>query len=56
MQTLIFLQAPGGNAGMIQMLFFAAIILVFWLFINRKPSARKSKTPSPTALKKGWML
>lgn len=42
MQTLIFLQAAGGNAGMIQMLFFAAIILVFWLFIIR-PQAKRQK-------------
>lgn len=42
MQTLIFLQSAGGNAGMIQMLFFAAIILVFWLFIIR-PQAKRQK-------------
>jgi len=42
MQTLIFLQAPGSNAGLIQMLFFAAIILVFWMFIIR-PQAKRQK-------------
>ena len=42
MQTLIFLQATGGNAGIIQMLFFAAIILVFWMFIIR-PQAKRQK-------------
>lgn len=54
MQTLIFLQAPGGNAGMIQMLFFAAIILVFWLFIIR-PQAKRQKEQNAFAnsLEKG---
>ena len=45
MQTLIFLQVAGGNAGMIQMLLFAAIaaiILIFWLFIIR-PQAKLQK-------------
>jgi len=54
MQTLIFLQAGGGNAGMIQMLFFAAIILVFWLFIIR-PQAKRQKEQNSFAnsLEKG---
>ncbi|MBK9017157.1 MAG: preprotein translocase subunit YajC [Saprospiraceae bacterium] len=54
MQTLIFLQAAGGNAGMIQMLFFAAIILVFWLFIIR-PQAKRQKEQNAFAnsLEKG---
>ncbi len=53
MQTLIFLQAAG-NAGMIQMLFFAAIILVFWLFIIR-PQAKRQKEQNAFAnsLEKG---
>ena len=54
MQTLIFLEAPGGNAGMIQMLFFAAIILVFWLFIIR-PQGKRQKEQNTFAgsLEKG---
>lgn len=54
MQTLIFLQATGGNAGMIQMLFFAAIILVFWMFIIR-PQAKRQKEQNAfgTSLEKG---
>ncbi|MBI1226812.1 MAG: preprotein translocase subunit YajC [Bacteroidetes bacterium] len=53
MQTLIFLQTPG-NAGMIQMLFFAAIILVFWMFIIR-PQAKRQKEQNAFAggLEKG---
>lgn len=41
MQPFILLQAAG-NGGLIQMLFFAAIILVFWLFIIR-PQAKRQK-------------
>ncbi|MCU0346221.1 MAG: preprotein translocase subunit YajC [Saprospiraceae bacterium] len=54
MQTLIFLQAAGGNAGMIQMLFFAAIILVFWMFIIR-PQAKRQKEQNnfASSLEKG---
>lgn len=40
MQSFIFLQA--GNAGIIQMVFFGAIIAVFWFFILR-PQAKKQK-------------
>lgn len=54
MQTLIFLQAANGNAGLIQMLFFAAIILVFWMFIIR-PQAKRQKEQNAFAasLEKG---
>ena len=54
MQTLIFLQAANGNAGLIQMLFFAAIILVFWMFIIR-PQAKRQKEQNTFAasLEKG---
>ncbi|MBI5914165.1 MAG: preprotein translocase subunit YajC [Bacteroidetes bacterium] len=52
MQTLIFLQS--GNAGMIQMLFFAAIILIFWLFIIRPQSKRqKEQNLFANSLEKG---
>ena len=54
MQTLIFLEAPGGNAGMIQMLFFAAIILVFWMFIIRPQTKRqKEQNAFASSLEKG---
>jgi preprotein translocase subunit YajC len=53
MQTFIFMQA-GGNAGIIQMLFFGAIILVFWLFILRPQSKRqKEQTKFADSLEKG---
>ncbi len=53
MQTFIFMQA-GGNAGLIQMLFFGAIILVFWLFILRPQSKRqKEQTKFADSLEKG---
>jgi preprotein translocase subunit YajC len=53
MQTLIFLQTAG-NAGMIQMLFFAAIILVFWLFIIRPQAKRqKEQTAFSNEIEKG---
>lgn len=54
MQTLIFLQAAGGNAGLIQMVFFAAIILVFWMFIIRPQSKRqKEQNAFSGSLEKG---
>lgn len=53
MQTFILLQA-GSNAGIIQMLFFGAIILVFWLFIIRPQSKRqKEQNNFAASLEKG---
>jgi len=53
MQTFIFMQS-GGNAGLIQMLFFGAIILVFWLFILRPQSKRqKEQAKFSDSLEKG---
>ncbi|MAT55456.1 MAG: preprotein translocase subunit YajC [Bacteroidetes bacterium] len=42
MQTFIFLQGGGGNAGMFNLIFFGLIILVFWLFIIR-PQAKRQR-------------
>ncbi len=44
----------GGNAGLIQMLFFGAIIMVFWLFILRPQSKRqKEQAKFSDSLEKG---
>ncbi|MEY3052807.1 MAG: hypothetical protein RLY31_2592 [Bacteroidota bacterium] len=53
LQTFVMLQA-GGNAGLIQMLFFGAIILVFWLFIIRPQAKRqKEQTRFADSMEKG---
>lgn len=53
MQTFIFMQA-GNNAGIIQMLFFGAIIAVFWFFILRPQSKRqKEQVKFSESLEKG---
>ncbi len=57
MQTFIFLQGGGGNAGMFNLLFFGLIILVFWLFIIR-PQAKRQREQNNflNALEKGQTI
>jgi preprotein translocase subunit YajC len=38
----MLLQAGGGNAGMVNLVFFGAMILIFWLFLIR-PQAKKQR-------------
>jgi preprotein translocase subunit YajC len=38
----LLLQAPGGNSGMIQLLFFGAMFLIFWFFLIR-PQAKRQR-------------
>lgn len=40
--NFVFLQAPGGGGGMVQLVLMGGIILVFWLFMIR-PQAKKAK-------------
>ena len=53
-QELIFLQAAGGNAGILNMGFILLMFAVFWLFIIR-PQTKKQKAQNQfmTDLKKG---
>ena len=40
--TPVFLQAGGGGGSIINLVFFGAIILIFWLFMIR-PQAKRQK-------------
>lgn len=52
--SYIFLQMGSGNAGMTNLIFFGAMILIFWLFFIR-PQTKKQKEQSNflEALQKG---
>lgn len=54
MQMSYILLQSGGGSGMVQMLFFAAMFLVFWLFLIRPQTKRqKEQRKFAEALEKG---
>jgi preprotein translocase subunit YajC len=51
---LILLQAGGGNAGMLNLVFIGAMIAIFWLFLIRPQQKRQKEQKSFTeAMQKG---
>ncbi len=42
MPTILLQAAPGGNAGLINLVFIGAMFVIFWLFIIR-PQAKKQR-------------